>query len=181
MTPDQMQKLDATAAELFDYVDEVKIIKDLFDVLPAKTGIASPYLNFRDALFHFKKMHDFAVAGDNFGFVQQYACIEEHLNRGLKDFAIHLCSNYYVRIIHKMIISKSVNNNYRQNLRNIYHSIKNLVIEIRLEGQTLQHFDDHRNTWLPKFVATIKTFDDLLGKYPTLKQIFNRFSIEIAL
>ncbi|MDR2019219.1 MAG: hypothetical protein LBQ14_00460 [Treponema sp.] len=60
------------------------------DHIHKEFGIASPYLNFRDALFHYKKMYDAALGGDNSGVVQQCACIEEHLNRGLKDFAVHL-------------------------------------------------------------------------------------------
>ena len=181
MTSDQKQKLDDVAEELFEYVDEVKIIKDLFDALPVKAGIASPYLNFRDALFHYKKMREAALNGDNSGFIQQYACIEEHLNRGLKDFSIHLCSNFYIRIIYEMIYSrsKSVNGDNRPKLRNIYHSIKNIIIEIRLEGQSLRHFNDHRNVWLPKLVDSIKTFDDLLGEYPSLKPLYNRLGTKI--
>jgi len=180
VTTAQKQKLDDVAEDLFDYVDNVKIIKELFDELQVKVGIASPYLNFRDALFHFKKMNNYAGAGNNAGFIQQCACIEEHLNRGLKDFAIYLCSNVYARIINKMLNLKSVNNNYRHELRKVYHCIKNLVIDIRLEGQTLRHFDDHKNVWLPKLINAIKAFNDLLEKSPSLKQAYRRFSAEIT-
>jgi len=126
-------------------------------------------------------MYDAATDGNNESFFQQYACIEEHLNRGLKDFAIHLLSNYYIKIIHKMIVKleESDKRDGLQEIRHIYHNMKNLVVEIRLEGQTLQHFVDHKNTWLPIFVDDIAEFDKLLGEYPLLKQSYNRFSREI--
>ena len=181
MTPDQEQKLEYSATELFEYVDEIKIIKELFDALPTKIGIASPYLNFRDALFHYNKMYEATNDNNNESLFQQYACIEEHLNRGIKDFAIHLLSNYYIKIIHRMImkLEKSSNKDGLQEIRHIYHNMKNLVVEIRLEGQTLQHFVTHKNTWLPVFVDNVAEFDKLLGKHPSLKRAYNRFSEDV--
>lgn len=181
MTADQEQKLEYSAKELFEYVDEIKIIKELFDALPIKIGIASPYLNFRDALFHYNKMYEAANDNNNNNesFFQQYACIEEHLNRGLKDFAIHLLSNYYIKIIHKTImkLEKSNNKNALQKLRHIYHNMKNLVVEIRLEGQTLQHFVDHKNIWLPTFVDNIEGFNKLLEEFPLIKQLYDSIQL----
>jgi len=182
LSAERKQKLDEVAEELFDYVDNVKLIKDIFDNLPVKQGIASPYLNFRDALFHYKKMYEAAFNNNDFSFVQQYACVEEHLNRGLKDFAIYLCNNYYSQIIHKMILFAEKNGKNKERvkkLRKVYHSMKNLIVEIRLMGQTLQHFDDNKNLWLPKMVTSIGAFDNLLGKEPSLKRLYNRFSKEI--
>ncbi|MHC6203116.1 hypothetical protein ACYULU_07965 [Breznakiellaceae bacterium SP9] len=174
----QQQQLDNAAKELFEYVDNVWIIKDMSDHIHKKFGIASPYLNFRDALFHYNKMYKAAVGGDEFTFIQQSACVEEHLNRGLKDFAIHLCTNFYIKILHEMLRTKaaSVNASNIPNIRNTYHDIKNIVVEIRIEGQTLQHFDNHRIIWFPKMVATIKVFNELLEKDRSLKQLYVRFT-----
>lgn len=71
MTANRQQKLDEVAKELFDYVDNVWIIKDLSDNINKRFGIASPYLNFRDALFHYKKMYEAAGNADDFSFIQQ--------------------------------------------------------------------------------------------------------------
>jgi len=178
VTAEQEQKLNDVAAELFEYVESVKIIKDFFDKLPNKLGIASPYLNLRDALFHFRKMYICAGAKNDSGFNQQYACVMEHLNRGLKDFGIHVCSNLYTDLIYEMINTKSVNNENRQILRKIYHNIKNIVIDIRVEGQTLQHFDDNKNLWLPKFAKAIGAFHSLVKKNPSLEQLYRRLTSE---
>ena len=181
LLPDHEQKLDYLAIELFDYVDEIKIIKDLFEALPARQGIASPYLNFRDAMFHYKKMYDAALNSNDYSFIQQLTCVEEHLNRGLKDFAIHLCNNYYIIIMHNVIsfLERQKKTKATKELRKIYHNMKNLVVEIRLAGQTLEHYNDNNNTWLPKMVDTIKAFDDLLGKNPSIKQLYHQYSTNV--
>jgi hypothetical protein len=175
------QKLEELAQEFFDYVDNVKIIKDLFDALPSKHSIASPYLNFRDALFHYRKMYDAANEKNNDSFIQQNACIEEHLNRGLKDFGIDLCNNYYAKIVYRMIKmkTKSINKDKEKKLRKLYHCFKNLVVEIRLSGESLQHFDENRKNWLPKMVKTISAFNHLLGIYPEIKRLYFHYSKEI--
>jgi hypothetical protein len=177
LTPEKKQKLDDIAEELFEYIDEVKVIKDIFDALPIKVPIASPYLNFRDALFHYNKMYSAARDKNEYGFIEQGACIEEHLNRGLKDFVIYLCSNFYVRIIHIMMDSKSksLNIDIHCSLRCIYHRFKNLVIEIRLEGETLKHFDNHQNVWLPTFVDIVEDFNNLLKNHNYLMTLYNRY------
>jgi len=177
---EQEQKLNEIASELFDYADEIKIIKDLFDAFPVRHDIASPYLNFRDALFHFKKMCNAFNDKNEYGFIQQCSCVEEHLNRGLKDFAIHICNNYYIRIIHKILNFKKEkgNKDIISKLRKIYHNMKNLVVEIRHTGQTLQHFDNRKNLWLSKMVNIIQAFNNLKREHPSLEQLYNQFSRE---
>jgi hypothetical protein len=185
---DLKQKLDEVAAEIFEYVVAVKGIKDYFETIPREKklgnkglGIASPYLNLRDALFHFNKMYDAAHESDDLGFIRQWTCIEEHLNRGLKDFATYVCSSFYIRIIHKMMEThaKSVNSDNLLSLRRIYHGLKNLVVEIRLEGQSLKHYKDSKNRWLPKLVDLIIDFDRLLNRNAQLKSLYNNLCIEI--
>jgi hypothetical protein len=176
--PNHEQKLNEIAEELFDYVDEVKIIKDLFDALPVKMAIASPYLNFRDALFHYKKMYESALNNDDYNFTKQCACIEEHLNRGLKDFAIHLCNNHYIFIINNIILNKEKGGKKElfKKLRKIYHEIKNTIVDIRLTGQSLQHYFGDKNVWLPKMVRAIRTFNNLMASYPILRRYYNQYS-----
>jgi hypothetical protein len=167
------QELDTIAEELFYYVNEIWIIKDILDTIDKDFGIASPYLNFRDALFHYNKMYDAAQQNDTVTFIQQQACIQEHLNRGLKDFAVHLCANLLTKILYKMIATKAraVNTVTIPKLRHIYHNIKNTILDIRLEGQTLLHFNSNTNPWLAKMVGNIGAFTSLLAEYPALKQL----------
>ncbi|MDR0441825.1 MAG: hypothetical protein LBH44_00285 [Treponema sp.] len=181
MKAEHQKKLDEITDEISYYVYNVWIIKDLSENIDKKFGIASPYLNFRDALFHYKKMYEAASQNDNFTFIQQQACICEHLNRGLKDFVVHLIAFFYAKILHKMIITKTgaINPEREAKLRHVYHDIKNIVIEIRLEGQGLKHFSNNNNVWLPKVVDAVKALDKFLGEFPTLRQLFNNTKIEL--
>jgi hypothetical protein len=178
MTAEHRQALNDAANDLLVYVDEIWIIKDISDHIHKEFGIASPYLNFRDALFHYRKMYDAAIEGDNSGIIQQCACIEEHLNRGLKDFAVHLCVNFFIKILHEFTITraKAIVPANLQKIRPIYHKIKNAVIDIRLEGMALRHFETHATPWLPKVVSPVQEFYTLLDANRSLKQLYVRFA-----
>jgi hypothetical protein len=178
LTAKYQKLLDDVSKEIFDYIDNIWIIKDISEHIHEKFGIASPYLNLRDALFHYQKMYEAVNAGNNFDIVQQYACIEEHLNRGLKDFAVYLCANFFTVILHQMIDmnAKSITDEICQRLRHIYHEVKNLVIEIRFEGQILSHFKDHKISWLPRLNAVVQDFYALLDERRIVKQLYIRFT-----
>jgi len=176
LTTEHQNALDETAASIFVYVDNVFIIKEIYDSIdPTKQmGIASPYLNFRDALFHYRKMYKAAEKGDNTEFIQQLANIEEHLNRGIKDFAIFLCFNFYAPLIRHMMQSKSrcINNDVFCGLRHIYHELKNIVAEIRLGGQNLLRFGNSKVSWLPSMIKIISDFKNLLNTNIQLNNLY---------
>ncbi|MDR1149179.1 MAG: hypothetical protein LBK66_11165 [Spirochaetaceae bacterium] len=181
MIKEHQDLLDDVSKEIFDYRDNIWIIKDISEYIHTKFDIASPYLNLRDALFHYKKMYEAAVAKNDFNVTQQYACIEEHLNRGLKDFAVYLCTNFFTVILHRMIDEKasSITNEIRQRLRHIYHQIKNLVIDIRFEGQILSHFKNHNINWLPTLNKVSTEFYRFLNESRPVKQLYIRFTNEM--
>jgi hypothetical protein len=158
-------------------VDNVFLIKNIYDQIGQGRvmGIASPYLNFRDALFHYKKMYESMLSGDMKDFWQQLPCIEEHLNRGVKDFAINLCSNFFIKVIHSMMLSRArcITDKVFQRLRHIYHELKNIVAEIRLGGQTLLHFDSSEVDWLSRMIEIIKDFNDLIDENSQLKNLYD--------
>ena len=178
MTTEHQETLDSVSSSLLAYVDNIFIIKGIYDAVGNDhiEGIASPYLNFRDALFHYKKMYDAANNSENIIVLQQSACIDEHLNRGIRDFTINLCSNYFVPVIHGLMTdrSKCINNAAFQKLRHVYHELKNIVAEIRLGGQQLLRFDNNEVIWLPRVIAAIKDFDSLLDKNPLIKRLYDR-------
>jgi hypothetical protein len=178
LTAKQRYLLDSVSKEIFDYIENIWIIKDMTEHIHKKFGIASPYLNLRDALFHYKKMYEAADAENDFDVDQQYACIEEHLNRGLKDFAVCLCANFFTKMLHNMLETKakSITDGIRRKLRHIYHEIKNIVIEIRLDGQVLSHFTNHKANWLPKLVIVVEEFYNLLNENRAIKQEYVRFT-----
>lgn len=183
LTTEQQEVLDKTAYAIFVYVDNVFIIKKIYDEIDSKhqIGIASPYLNFRDALFHFKKMYDAAQKGDSSEFTQQLACIEEHLHRGIRDFAVNLCFNCYVPVIDSMMQARTrcVDDTVYIKLRHIYHELKNIVAEIRLGGQQLLRFGDDEVSWLPCMINTIAEFHSLLNNNIQLDNLYKSTLSEI--
>jgi len=159
-------------------VDNIFIIKSIYDTIGDEhiCGIASPYLNFRDALFHYKKMYEAAKQGDNVIVIQQAACIDEHLNRGIRDFAINLCTNYFVPVIHKLMVDKAeyINDAVFLRLRHVYHELKGIIAEIRLGGQQLKRFDNNDVPWLPRMITAIQDFENLLREKPLVKRLYER-------
>jgi hypothetical protein len=180
LTTEQQSNLDSTAEALIVYVDNVFIIKAIYDEIKYCEGIASPYLNFRDALFHFKKMYDSANLGNNTGVLQQMACIDEHLNRGIKDFVTNLCSNFYIPVIHKLMLSpaRCITIAVFQQLRHIYHELKNIVADIRLGGQLLLHFNDSETHWLSRTITAVENFK-LLLENPQVKNLYSNIVEDI--
>jgi len=177
LTTEHKNALDNVVVSIFAYVENVFIIKGIYDHIGQeykKQGIASPYLNFRDALFHYRKMYQAVNTGDNNDVLQQAACIDEHLNRGIRDFAIHLCINCYIPIIHNMMTGnfQSVTDVIFQRLRRIYHELKNIVADIRLGGSLLQRFGQKNVDWMERIIAAIQDFNNLLEKYPSLRTIY---------
>ncbi|MDR3237638.1 MAG: hypothetical protein LBT84_03960 [Spirochaetia bacterium] len=166
---DRQVILNKATDEIIDYVKTVFIIKDIYNNinkdLNKKLDIASPYLNFRDALFHYKKMYE---TDDDISFTDQLACLDEHLNRGIKDFVICLCSNFYIPVLHNML--NNCSDNKKVKLRNVYHKQKNLITEIRLGGQTLQRFNNQE--WLARLTTITQEIHTLLNNDSTLKQLY---------
>jgi hypothetical protein len=174
LTKGHQQDLDEVSTALITYIDEVVIIRDMTGSIHKKFGIASPYLNLRDAFFHYNKMYEAAESNNNFEFIQQYTCIQEHLNRGLKDFALYFCANFLTKILHELLITKAssvIDAAIQQRLREIYHKIKNIVVEIRLGGQTLQHFKTQETVWFSNFIHAAKDFYAFLDENPTIKSL----------
>jgi hypothetical protein len=172
---DRQAELDNTTSEIIEYEKGVFVIKGIYDYINTKSrhlDIASPYLNFRDALFHYKRMYEAAVDTDparaadiELTIIEQRSSINEHLNRGIKDFAIQLCSNYYIPIIHRMI--DALGDTMKIRLRRVYHGLKNLVVEIRLAGQRIARFDDADSEWLRRLVELVGAFHSLIAKDQT--------------
>jgi hypothetical protein len=176
LTTEHQEALNEVSTTLFVYVDNIFLIKSIYDTIGDNniSGIASPYLNFRDALFHYRKMYEAADKGENVTLIQQRACIDEHLNRGIRDFAINLCSNYFVPVINELMTNKAnyITDIIFQRLRHAYHELKGIVAEIRLGGQQLIRFGNNDEKWLPKMIEAIQGFDNLLVENPLVKSLY---------
>jgi hypothetical protein len=119
-------------------------------------------------------MYNAAEKGENTEFIQQLANIEEHLNRGIKDFAIFLCFDFYVPLIRCMMQARSrcIDDDVFCGLRHIYHELKNIVADIRLGGQKLLRFDNSEVSWLPNMINIISDFKELLNENIQLNNLY---------
>lgn len=182
MKPDKQQKLNEVTGDILFYLNIIWLYNDVFNKIHESFVDGPPFVNFRDSLFHYRRMYEAGEDDNESAFTQQYACIMEHLNRGFKDFFIHICFNFYTKVIHKMIDSKTISviiDRDISRLRTIYHNFKNIVIQIRTEGNSLDHFLSHRVNWLPDVTSTIKAFSDLLNENSKLGQLYQNIVDEI--
>jgi hypothetical protein len=66
------------------------------------------------------------------------------------------------------MMTKITNRDANAWIRHIYHSLKNLVAEIRLAGQRIARFDDLDSDWLQRLVELIAAFRLSIDKNHTL-------------
>jgi hypothetical protein len=175
--------LDEAAKEISSYSDSIWTIKSIYRLYCPKYILdsASPYINFRDALFHYRKMYKAADEGNEDVIQEQRACIDEHLHRGIKDFIVDICSNGYVAAINEIMNSNPqwMDKNTLKSLRHIYHGLKNIVVEIRLGGITISRLDGN-SSFFPSLRAEITSFYTLLNNNSNLNTLFNQTTEKLA-
>ncbi|MDR3237413.1 MAG: hypothetical protein LBT84_02800 [Spirochaetia bacterium] len=177
---DHQEILNKTAEEIIANVDSVIFIEKIYaEITNKKRGFASPYLNFRDALFHYKKMYEADRDANDTLFIEQRACLNEHLNRGIKDSAIDLCTNFFIPCLHSMMGACTPNDKHTI-LRHIYHQFKNLVVTIRLEGQILQSYDDKEPPWLLQLINICKDFVDYRDNDTYINRLYLNFFLNTS-
>ncbi|MDR2491616.1 MAG: hypothetical protein LBD20_09475 [Spirochaetaceae bacterium] len=127
-------------------------------------GITSPYVNFRDALFHYRKMYTEYKNNREKQVVKQSACISEHLNRGIKDFIVYICSSCFMSGIDELPQIAVLTPDRVRFLAEIRSRLCDIILEIRLSGLSLTHFDDTENKqWYSDFITTTTDFYSFLS------------------
>jgi hypothetical protein len=184
VSPEQQKELDRTAEELFAFAENLWIIKGILEdrynkKFKEKILVSSPYINFRDAVFHYEKMYDAAHAKDNDTFIKEQVCVNDHLDRGLKDFFVFHCFNYYVQILHGMMEDKSkIVIELLPKLRNVYHKFKNIVVKVRISGQTVKGNDN--TEMLKEIHNTIEELYNLLDKHKSLSRVYDKYANTVS-
>lgn len=91
------------------------------------------YTNFRDALFHFRKM---ANCGEEHEVMQQAFAVKEHLNRARTD-AMTSVLFYFSRVANCLMEEGGVNADTKAQLRIFLHKMKNVVMMSRIDGMMM--------------------------------------------
>lgn len=94
---------------------------------------ATCYTNFRDALFHFRKMVDCLEEHE---IMQQAFAIREHLSRARTDAKTAVIF-HYSKIASRLLQDDSVTWNIRMQLRASLHQMKNIVLTSRISGMVM--------------------------------------------
>ncbi|MCM1288723.1 MAG: hypothetical protein NC240_10470 [Clostridium sp.] len=93
----------------------------------------SCYTNFRDALFHFRKMCN---SWEEHEIMQQAFAVKEHLGRARTDAKVSILV-VYAKIIEELLLRNDITKEMKNSMRKILHKIKNVVMVNRIEGMMM--------------------------------------------
>lgn len=116
------------------------------------------YTNFRDALFHFRKLVN---SSEEHEILQQAFAIKEHLNRAKVDARTSVFL-YYSYVASELIKDETVLEEVKRKLRIILHKMKRTVLMHRINGMMMSDSDVLK--------VDEKTVDDILQDYFDLVQ-----------
>lgn len=135
-----------------------------------KKGIpVTCYTNFRDALFHFRKM---ANCSEEHEIMQQAFAVQEHLHRARTDAKTSVLF-YYARVANILMDEGEVKSATKNLLRKSLHKMKNVVMMSRIDGMMLS--DIVINKYNDEDVTSIleEFFDLVQEKYFALFENIN--------
>jgi hypothetical protein len=118
-------EIERTAQYLKDYEQYAKVGKKDIPV--------NCYTNFRDALFHFRKL---VGSVEEHEVMQQAFAIREHLHRARTDARITVLS-YYADIANRLLNDKTISNDLRPTIRILLHKMKNIILSNRIDGMMM--------------------------------------------
>jgi len=125
-----LKVMNDVAASINMYVDFIYVLRLMclrYKIFPLK---ASPFFNFRDALFHYIL---YCKAESNDEKVAQKTSIEEHLFRGAKDMLVVLLYGMKQRIL--CAFQGAASQGQRRDLRKLLHEYKELELSIRTKAE----------------------------------------------
>lgn len=134
------EEIRLCALQLKSYTKIIKKILEICNDIDI-VQLASPSINFRDAMFHYMSMWENRELENIIG---QRASIEEHLSRGFKDSIIYILSVHSDRIS-KMLINSNISDQIKNKLREYSHFFKNFILDIRIGNQSIQRNSDDLN------------------------------------
>lgn len=135
----RMQMIDRESLCQNIYADEIIRTVDYLKEFEAyakagkKTLPVACYTNFRDSLFHFRKM---ANCAEEHEIMQQAFAVKEHLQRSRTDAMMSVVF-YFSRVANCLIDEKQISFQVKKQLRILLHKMKNVVMLSRLDGMMM--------------------------------------------
>ncbi|GEM_PF-6915689 len=166
-------KIVEIAHKINQHVKYITSLETIIDELKVELD-ATFLINFRDALNHYRLMCK--NSNDEVKLNQQYASINEHLSRGMKDIIVYICKiiinsiSYYIEN-HNME-SFQMKNKYRK----LSHKYKNLVLDIRVDSGTNieREFVSYYKTLTDCILKTKEIFGGKIGLKKLVKNGFRK-------
>lgn len=103
----------------------------------------SCYTNFRDALFHFRKMYN---SSEEHEIMQQVFAVKEHLGRARTDARIVILL-MYAKVAEMMLMRDDIGGGLKVQFRRLLHKMKNVSMTNRIQGMmmsdvVINHYSD---------------------------------------
>lgn len=93
------------------------------------------YTNFRDALFHFRKM---VRCSEEHEIMQQAFAVKEHLGRAQTDAKTSVLF-YFARVANYLLSKESVEDEIKMEIRLLLHKMKEVVLICRIDGMMMSN------------------------------------------
>ncbi|MCP4138651.1 MAG: hypothetical protein GY754_47280 [bacterium] len=132
-----MDNIDKLLSLLSHYITILKKFEYCVEKKLKLQTTNSPYFNFRDALFHLRKVLN---EDDNTEQEKQLLHLVDHLQRGFKDMLIYLCWVTGYRL-HATIVQDNINNNQKMKLQKFLHKFRNILLNTRKRGSDISRFN----------------------------------------
>ncbi len=152
-------EIESIAKDIDDYSQTIYLILEICDNININK-LASPAINFRDAINHYTKLYEACENKNAKEFICQKSSIEEHLSRGIKDTFIYIMSNI-ARKLSNIITIQSTLNNDQGKLREYFHIFKNMTLDIRLRSIKIERLD-YEDIIFEQFKDNLKGLIDYL-------------------
>ena len=123
---------DYSSSCIFDTLEKISLLSNLY--IKCRIKITPPFAtNFRDALFHYKKLYEADTVEDA---IEQKEAIDEHLSRALKDCILQL--------VHILVSATTILYNEsdldeltKKELQKIIHNLKQAILKLRINSMDI--------------------------------------------
>ena len=133
-------EIEQVAIDINAYPETVKIFFELSrDLNTGRT--ASTSINFRDSLCHYSKLFEAFESNEERKFIEQYACLYEHLWRGIKDSLIYFLYSISKKIFFLLNRDLFLKEKKQKRLRKFLHIFKKIILQVRLDSLDLKRID----------------------------------------
>ncbi len=141
-----------SAVYLKEYEQYAKIGKK---IIPATC-----YTNFRDGLFHFRKL---ARCLEEHEIMQQSFAVKEHLNRARTDAKISVLF-YFSGVASELLKDDSISDRIKCKLRKALHEMKHIILTSRIDGMMMSGVSV-RKVEEDEVIIILQDFFDLVQEY----------------